>query len=92
MSAPGGPFASGCLTELKPLIYEIIFESEGIVIAVIALVIIASKIKLWIERDYRPVSELHYPYVTDLQTIRRVTECPDFPDFEVKELWYDGQE
>ncbi len=44
---------------------------------------------MWMERDYRPVSELNYPYVTDLQTIRRVTECPDFPDFEVKELWYD---
>lgn len=36
-------------------------KAIGIVIAVIALVIIASKIKLWMERDYRPVSELHYP-------------------------------
>ena len=39
--------------------------------------------------DPNRLSELPEDFVTDVYTIREVTQCKDLPEFEAKRLWYD---
>ena len=40
-------------------------------------------------RNIVPITELPDCFRTDASAIREITQCDDFPDFEVKELWFD---
>lgn len=40
------------------------------------------------DKVYVPIFELSEDFVTDVNIIRRVTQCEDLPEFEAKELWY----
>ena len=40
------------------------------------------------DKVFGPISDLSEDFVTDVNIIRRVTQCEELPEFEAKELWY----
>lgn len=70
---------------------------KAIVIVIGAIIFCIVGITVWLwsmsqsyeeRKDYVPISELSEDFNTDVNIIRRVTQCKDLPEFEARELWY----